>query len=126
MKLKMILIMMLLMQTKLPSLYQNLTFIDGKCKKSGIVVIYGSFGRANEHNIEDINAIDSNLLLSSITALEFDFEAHEYYIPIDDRIYSEIDKYNRGDTVSIDIVFLLQKDRKGVRHLSYITSIQKK
>jgi hypothetical protein len=124
MNLKIMFIIMLLMPYNTPALYQNLTFIDGKCKKEGIIVIITDIGKANEHNIEDINVIDPNLLSGSNTALGFSFEDYDnYYIPIDNRI--NIEDFNIGDIVSIDIVFLSQKDRKGIRYLSYITSIQK-
>jgi hypothetical protein len=123
MKLKMIFIIMLSITLKAPSLYQNLTFTNGKCEKKGISVVFNDFGKANEHIIEDINTIDPNLLSGSNTALGFYYEDYHYYLPIDDRI-STVD-FNIGDTVSIDIVFLSQKDRKGIRYLSYITSIKK-
>jgi hypothetical protein len=116
--------MMSLLQPEMPSLYRNLNFIDGKCKKEGIVVVYGGIGRANEHTIEDINAVDSRLLSGSNTAIAFNFENHEYYIPVDDRI--DTDYYKHGDTVCIDIVFLSQKDRNGIRYLSYVTAIRRK
>jgi hypothetical protein len=123
MKLKIISIIMLLMQPQMPSLYQNLIFINGKCEKKGIIVTYAGGGKANEHNIEDINAIDPRLLSGSNTALGFCYENYNYYIPIDDRI-STLD-YDIGDTLSIDIVFLSQKDRNGIRYLSYVSSIRK-
>lgn len=113
---------MLVMQPQMPSLYRNLTFENGKCKKNGVVVIFTDLGKANEHNIEDINTVDPSLLAGSNTAIGFNFENHEYYLPIDDRISTS--NFDFGDTVSIDIVFLSQKDRNGIRYLSYVSSIR--
>ena len=116
--------MMLLMQAELPSLYQHLTFVDEKCKKEGIIVICTDIGRADGRDIEDINAIDSSLLSGSNTSLAFDFENYEYYIPIDGKILDNVfGYYHVGDTVSIDIVFFLQKGRIRKEYLSYISNI---
>ncbi|HON21285.1 MAG TPA: hypothetical protein PLW70_08110 [Bacteroidales bacterium] len=118
---------MLAIQPQMPSLYKNLVFINGKCEKKGVIVIYTGGGKANEHNIEDINAIDTSLLSGSNTALGFCYEDYIYYIPINGKISTllEYGIYDIGDTLNIDIVFLSQKDRRGIRYLSYVSSIRK-
>jgi len=123
MKLKVICIIMFVIQPQIPSLYRNLTFENGKCKKNGVVVILTDIGKANERDIEDINAVDPRLLAGSNTAIGFDFENYIYYLPIDDRVSTS--NFDFGDTISIDIVFLSQKDRNGIRYLSYVSSIRK-
>ena len=80
---------MFVIQPQIPSLYRNLTFENGKCKKNGVVVILTDIGKANERDIEDINAVDPRLLAGSNTAIGFDLKII-YIISIDDKLVHQI------------------------------------
>ena len=101
-------------------LYRCLRFKNGKCEKTGLTVVIKDWEKSWE-NADDMAVMDSNFVRN--TSMHFMYKKQSYCIPIAKNILKE--NYHFGDSVKIDIVIFKQKDHLNIRHLAYVSAIEK-
>ncbi len=104
-------------------LYRHLRFENGKCEKKGLAVVVKDWERSWE-NADDMAVMDSTFVRNGRNmSVCFMYKKQSYCIPIAQNILKE--NYLRGDSVKMDIVIFKQKDHLGIRHLAYVSAIEK-
>ena len=101
-------------------LYRHLRFENGKCEKKDLAVVIKDWEKSWE-NADDIAVMDSNFVQN--TSVRFMYKKQSYCIPIAKNILKE--NYFRGNSVKMDIVIFKQKDHLNIRHLAYVSAIEK-
>ena len=104
-------------------LYRHLRFKNGKCEKTGLTVVIKDWEKSWE-NADDMAVMDSAFVRNVHNmSVCFMYKKQPYSIPIAQNILKE--NYLRGDSVKMDIVIFKQKDHLGIRHLAYVSAIEK-
>ena len=104
-------------------LYKYLRFKNGKCEKNDLAVVIKDWEISWE-NADDIAVMDSTFIRNGRNmSVCFIYKKQPYCIPIAKNILKE--NYVQGDSVKMDIVIFKRKDHLGIRHLAYVSAIEK-